>query len=70
MKTTYEVNKKEEDEDFIILLNGGFTINPQNIAKMESIKEKIKSYFNKDCIKTTTKDSKIKKEEKIDDRLN
>lgn len=51
MKTTYEVNKKEDDEDFIVLLNGGFTINPQNTAKMEAIKEKIKSYFNKDCIK-------------------
>ena len=44
MKTTYEVNKKEDDEDFIVLLNGGFTINPQNTAKMEAIKEKIKSY--------------------------
>lgn len=42
MKTTYGVNKKEDDEYFIILWNGGFTINPQYIAKMESIKEKIK----------------------------
>lgn len=60
MKTTYEVNKKEDDEDFIVLLNGGFTINPQNTAKMEAIKEKIKSYFNKDCIKKL----KIQNEEK------
>lgn len=68
MKTTYEVNKKEDDEDFIVLLNGGFTINPQNTAKMKAIKEKIKSYFNKDCIKKA-KNSKWRKEEKIDDRL-
>lgn len=60
MKTTYEVNKKEDDEDFIVLLNGGFTINPQNTAKMEAIKEKIKSYFNKDCKKKL----KIQNEEK------
>lgn len=60
MKTTYEVNKKEDDEDFIVLLNGEFTINPQNTAKMEAIKEKIKSYFNKDCIKKL----KIQNEEK------
>lgn len=49
MKTTFRV--REEDQ-FIVLLNNGFSINPQNIAKMESIKEKIESYFDTHEAKT------------------
>lgn len=52
MKTTFKVS---EEDQFIVLLNGGFSINPQNIVKMESIKEKIEQYLKNDDKKINTK---------------
>lgn len=55
MKTTFKVS---EEDQFIVLLNGGFSINPQNIVKMESIKEKIEQYLKNDDKKSIQKISK------------
>lgn len=55
MKTTFKVS---EEDQFIVLLNGGFSINPQNIVKMESIKEKIEQYLKNDDKKSIQKNIK------------
>ena len=55
MKTTFKVS---EEDQFIVLLNGGFSINPQNIEKMESIKEKIEQYLKNDDKKSIQKNIK------------
>lgn len=55
MKTTFKVS---EEDQFIVLLNGGFSINPQNIEKMESIKEKIEQYLKNDDKKSIHKNIK------------
>lgn len=42
MKTIYNV---EPQDDFIVLSNGGFTINPNNLIKMIAYKRKDKELF-------------------------
>ena len=68
MKTIYNV---EPQDDFIVLSNGGFTINPNNLIKMIAYKEQIRNYFERNHEPLKAKCSNLSEQDKANDnRLN